>query len=305
MRVLNDRDEKSSETAPELGFLAVAAHSIYTALGILTMVLGPLPMLVAQFRLTEPWPKVAALLGAVIALTVLQVPMIVVLVMFVLGLFAADAAAREMPIGKLLVASVALSIALGLVAFFVSAQLSRVGLSEYWTQVTQRVADHVETVQKAVPSSQAADPVVMREAILQGLPWFLVSAMLLSLWLSIGTAAHIGVFPETHAYSGPNLRKFRFPTWLSLGFLALLVADISGLTAGQHWVGGVFILLGSLMFIQGTLLLSEILARRLVRPRARTLVYSVAVVAGFYAVMGMGVITPWFMRKKNRLEEVI
>ena len=87
--------------------------------------------------------------------------------------------------------------------------------------------------------------------------------------------------------------------------MLLFIGAFFGSQQVQHIFGGAFRLAGAVMFIQGCVSLSQLLARRMVQARSRTLIYSVAILLGFYVLMGMGVISPWLFRKKEKLEEVL
>jgi hypothetical protein len=145
----------------------------------------------------------------------------------------------------------------------------------------------------------------MRAIFLYEGPFLYLSGVILSLWLSVGIAAHLGWMAPGHRYSGEGLRQVRLPAWVSVGFLALFVAAFFGPTRTEHLFGGIFRLAGSIMFVHGSICLSELLSRRVLRPRVRTLIYSLAIILGFYALMGLGVMSPWILRRKQRLEEVI
>jgi hypothetical protein len=59
------------------------------------------------------------------------------------------------------------------------------------------------------------------------------------------------------------------------------------------------------MFIQGSVCLALFLEQRRVRRGVRTLIYSMATVLGFYALVGMGIMSPWILRRKNRVSPQI
>src|SRR5947209_3670304 len=88
MRVVNDR--QSTDQPQEQGFLTIALFASLSAFSIASVVFGPLPMILAHARLQDPWAKASAVLGAIAALTLLDVPLPLVLFVFILGLFVAD-----------------------------------------------------------------------------------------------------------------------------------------------------------------------------------------------------------------------
>ena len=304
MRVLNDRDEKAE--SQELGFFSIASHSFMCALGIFTAFFSPLPMIAAHFKLSDPWPKVVALAGAVLALGFLQLPLMMVMVLFIFGLFVSDAVWREMGFGKLLLASAVVALAAGVGTFVVSAEVNQVGLLSHWTDLIDKGVASLESAQKTLQMNSAIDWKMLKNELLFEGPFLYLAAMLFSLWVSIGVAAHLGWIPEGHTYSAARLRQIRFPGWISVLFGVAFVANVFIADARVHHVSsGVVHIVGVLMFMQGCMSLSELMFRKTARSRVRTFVYSLAVLIGFYAVVGIGVISPWALRKKRIMEEVI
>src|SRR5580693_7719165 len=118
MRVLNDREEQTEPS--ELGFFSIASYALLTAVGIATVIFGPLPMIVGHMRLSDPWPKVAALLGALIALTFLEVPAPLVVMTFIFGLFVADGVWKETAFWKLVRDAALLALGMGFLAALIA-----------------------------------------------------------------------------------------------------------------------------------------------------------------------------------------
>lgn len=304
MRVVNDREEKSAPT--ELGVLPVVAHSMLCAMGIATLLLAPLPMIVAGLRLAEPWTKVVGVFGAFVAVTFLNVPPAFAIISFILSMFIADAVCREMEFWQLLRQAGTLALVVGLATLVASAQLEGTTPLAYWTALVERgvgQARDAALVDKAFPWAQ------FQAAFFYEGPFLYLTGVFISLWLSIGLASHMGWLEENAQYSGKVLRGLRLPLWVSIGFLILFVAVTFPITPGNYLLGGAYRIAGVLMFIQGCVCVAELMERRMVRPRVRTLIFSVAILVGFYAVMGMGVMAPWIFRKKisfnKRLEEAI
>jgi hypothetical protein len=299
VRVLNDRDEKSAPT--ELGFFAIAAYSLFSSLGIATIFLAPLPMIAAHERLPEPWPKVTALLGALLALTYIQVPVTVVVATFVFALFVADTAKRSPSVWKLLGAGVSLAVFLGAVGFLVSVQMSGLKPWEFWSNFWE---SGIAQLQKNLPAEgqKSIDWTLLRSFVLHESPFVFVAGSVLSLWVSVGLAAHLGWIPVENKLSGPNLRAITLPLWLSILFLGLFIAGLfippnSG--GVEHLVNGCLFLVGALMFIQGCIWLSNLMSKRLVAGGTKTFIYSLAIILGFYALLGVGVVSPWLFRRKE------
>jgi hypothetical protein len=66
------------------------------------------------------------------------------------------------------------------------------------------------------------------------------------------------------------------------------------------YIAGFVQLVGCLFFIHGTVCLSDILGRRGIPKGARTWVYVLSVLFGFYALLALGVISPWYFRVAGR-----
>lgn len=293
MRVVNDKNE-SAETS-EVGFSALLTHILLTGLGVATVLLGPLPMILSHLKLNEPWPKVAAVGGALIALLVLEVPMPAVLVAFVFGLFIADNIVKEIPFWKLLSQAVLISALLGAGALFFSASIERSEVLVYWGTFVDGI---ITQVKESVQSEQSVEWSVIRGLLFYEGPFLYLSFAVISFWLSVGLAAHLGWFKEKHAFSAGSLRNLKLPVWVSFIFVGLFISTFLE-TRGAHFLlGGSFRLVGSLMFIQGCICLSRFLELRGIRSGlVRTLTYLFAILFGFYAVIGMGVVSPWFFKR--------
>lgn len=302
MRVINDKQEKTEPS--ELGFFTIAAYAILSAFGIATVILGPLPMILSHARLTDPWPKVTALLGAVIALTFLEVPLPLVVLTFILGLFMADRVWHESSFGSILRDTLLLATLVGLGGLFLMARLDKVSVPAFW----QGQVDAVITQLKAsIRTDGDYRWDVVRGMLLYEGPFFYLSGVLLSLWISVGFSAHLGWLVSPHRYSSESLRGIRLPAWASLVFGILFVGSFIGHGDVTRLVGGLFRIACCIMFMQGTICLSDIMARKGIRPRARTVVYGLAIVLAFYVMVGVGVLSPWFFKRtffRQRLEEV-
>jgi hypothetical protein len=299
VRVINDRDEKSAQS--ELGFFAIAAHALFTSLGIATVVLAPLPMIAAHERLPEPWPKVTALFGALLALAYIQVPVHAVVTGFIFGLFVSDSVKRLVPLWPLLSWCMLVAAVLGLSSVAFASYSSGLKPLDFWTGYW---SEALIQLKKSVPpeSIQTIDWPALQTFFVHESPFVYVSWSMLSAWLSVGIAAHLGWLPPEHKLSGASLRALRLPRWLSIVFVvifgAALISD-SSLGNLDFLFLGLFFILGTLMFIQGCISLSDILSRRVVSPAVKTFLYSIAIIPGFPALMGVGVMSPWFFRRKE------
>lgn len=304
MRVLNDKEEKSEPS--ELGFFSMIAHSLFSAVGISTLLFAPLPMIVAGSRLEEPWAKISAVAGAALAILVFDVSPALVILAFIFGLFVADGVAREQSIWKLVRNSGALAGAAGVTLVLVGSLWARTSLSAQWASLIDVV---IARLREAVSTQATVKWDELRIALLYEGPFLYLAIAIASLWLSIGIASHLGRLDSNRSYSGSALRLAQLPMWVSIVFVGLFcAASLLGVSPSQHVVGGLYRIAATLMFIQGCICLSNMMARRSARPRVRTLVFSLAVVLGFYAVVGMGVMGPWLLRKQRTqesLEEVV
>jgi hypothetical protein len=303
MRVINDRDEKAEST--QVDIFAVMAHGLFCAVGFAAQILGPLPVIGSYAKLSEPWPKVAALLGAVLALTLFQRPPMVVFILFGFSLFVADSLWRGVPVLRLVLTSMIVAAALGVASLFLFAGLQRLGVPAFYTQIVDSLYEQAVLVSKALSVNQADDGEMLRNYFRFQGPFAYLSMAVLSLWMSVGVATHFGWIPKGHAYSSEKLREFRMPTWFSVMFGALFVAELLLGNRVPYLLDGVFIITTAILFIPGTITISDILHRRKVPSGQRTMLYCFAVVLGFYFVLLMGAVAPWIRRRPiNQLEGV-
>jgi hypothetical protein len=302
MRVLNDREPKTETT--QLDFFAVVAHSLFCAIGITTVVFGPLALLFSYSRLSEPWPKVSALAGAVLALFLFQASPVAVVIVFAFSLFVADSAWRGMAFPRMLMGSVALALLLAAGSLAVSAELQHSTVPAFWYTLVDNIVTQIESARKAFSIDQGSDLEAMKNFLRYEGPFLYLSGMVTSFWLSLGMAAHFGWFPKEHRFCANGLRKIRYPAWISFAFLAVLLLDLFGGERIPFYLDGFFSLFGSFMFIQGTIFLSQILELKGVPSYQRTVLYGLAVFLGFYFVLLVGAAAPWLRRRNKTLEGV-
>jgi len=304
MRVLNDKKAAAGNNKPpDTDLLAVLAFGILGAAGIATILLGPLPMLLSHLRLKEPWPKVAAVLGAVLAIMFLpQVPLWAVVWCFVLGLVAADGATRGTTFWPLLFRVVGVSV-VGGAALILSQSLfaaPQVGIAKFWAGlIVAALSDVREIIEPNLAGLKWEDFVLMVE---RQSPFFYVSSSALAFWFSIGIGSHLGWFKKG-PYAAKRLRKLQFPRWISLACLTGILA--SRLLVNEPWawiLSGISHLFGVLMFIQGTVVVSRILERRQLSHWARSVIYSLLIAMGFYVTVGLGLISEWVKVPAGRKE---
>jgi hypothetical protein len=291
MRVVNDREEKSEPS--ELGILQVFSYALFCAAGISTVVFCPVPMILAHLRLSDAQAKLSGLLGAVIALTFLEIPMNIVVLTFIFGLFVADGVAKQRGFWKLLAAVGGLAVVSVLGMLAIQAFSEQTALLPYWRDLVHAAIDQL---QKGVQTSGALDWAQLENLLFYEGPFLFVSVGLLSFWFSVGLIAHLGGFAEGHAYHAENLRRQRLSGWVWLVFVAAFAATLTGPEWFQRVASGIVRISGALLFIQGCMTLSSVMHRRQVRSRVRTLVYSLSVVFAFYALVVVGLLSPWVGR---------
>lgn len=305
MRVVNDKQE-TTETKV-LDPLSLVTHSILTAFGVLSVVFSPLPMIVAAVRLPEPWSKVAAILGAILALLFFNVEPAVVVMTFVFGLFVADGVSRDVKFWPMLGQAGSVATLVSFVALLICAQWDGVTPLQFWLLLCD---GFMTQLQSAIKLQDPLQWDFLRSTLVHEGPFLLLSSVFLSFWLSLGLAAHLGLMKPGSPYSSEGLRQIRLPMWSSGIFLALFILVNILSEKGFHWLLGLYRVSASLMFIAGSVCISQVLARKGTSPRLRTVIYSSLMVLGFPIVVGVGVLGPWFLRKSavrlnERLEEVI
>jgi len=244
----------------------------------------------------------SALVGAVVALTFLEIPLNFVVLAFVFGIFVGDGVAREKKLWSFLAAVGALALVSGLGMLSAQAIGENVSLLPYWHQL---VHGAVGQVQASIQGTEIRNWGQVESLLLYQGPFLYIAVALISFWLSIGLVAHLGWFPEVHPLSGTQLRKLRLPRWTVFAFFILSLATMVGPDWLQRTASGFVFLVGTLLFIQGCLALSQLLMRRQVRPRVRTLLYSLSVVFGFNMLVAVGMISPWIARKLQRAADTI
>lgn len=308
MRLVNDKEEPIEVKSVDL--IALISQMFLVALGIATWVFSPMTMVLSHCRFTNPWSKVAGLGGAVLALLLLEVPPAQVVLGFVFGLFVADSLQRQVKPMQLLAQSLLVGLSVAVVALAWSSVTQNIPLGQFWAQWVSDVVEKLKTTQGF---EGAMNWVVVKDLLTFEGPFLYLSALLLATWVSIGAAAHFGwVTDGKSPYCATSLRDFRLPKWIGISFIVSFVATMLVKSQFQYLAGGIFRVLSGFMFIQGTICLSIVFSQRGVRRPVRTLVYSVAIVLGFYALVGMGILSPWILRKRreaspqvlsNQLEE--
>jgi hypothetical protein len=290
MNILNDTPQK--ETVPPLDPFRVITLALFAGAAMSTFLLAPMPLLLAGWRLPEPWPKVVALGGAAIALLVLEAPMPWVAVAFAMSLIFSDQVNREKPVWGALGLTVLVSMLVAVGVFFFQVKLAQASPEEFWRNFVHSL---VTEMQGFFDGKSGVDFALLEQTLYQQAPFLLAGATFISAWVSLGAAAHFGWLHPERGPSGRSLREsLRLPPWFaivaSFGFLASILFHL------PFYGAGVVRFMGCLLFMQGTLCLSDILSRRSVSRAGRTWVYALSVVFGFYALLALGVLSPWYFR---------
>jgi len=287
VRVVNDNQQRTE--APQVNFSEVLFWGMLSAIGFSSLLLAPLPVIVAHLRLTDPWSKVATLLGALVGLLYFELPLWTVVFEFAFSLLAADLIVREKKLWWVLglpVASTAATVGGALVLF--SAQKG-IPVLEFWRQLITAWSLQLKA---SVPSETPVQWDVITSLLTEQGLFLLVGFLFLSLWLSIGLLAHFNAFPPGHHMQGQELRKQIAPKWMSVGFISCFVLGVLNWPFGPLFLG-VFRVFSTVMFIFGTCAVSRVLSRRKLMGPVRSTVYLVSVMLGFYVVVGLGFVSPW------------
>lgn len=304
MRVLNDTPPpRSSPERPEP--LAVVAYTGLATLGFvgatsaLTVLFAPLPFLMAHLRLPEPWPKVAGLAGAVLAVLGWEIPVGLAVVFFVAAIAFGDGVREGRGFWAIALRSVALSLAAA--GLLLLAESHRMGMTPgaYWNGAVDRVL----TLYDGIPQMTGMiGKEAFRSLLLYEAPFLMGAGVLICLWVSLGLAAHLRWIPDDHPLSAGGLRGMARPAAVTAGFAALFVARLWLPEPWSHVAEGAVLMTSVALFIQGCLVVSGFMARRNVAPPARTLLWCGAVTVGSYALLGLGAISPWLPERNTELE---
>jgi hypothetical protein len=300
MRVVNDREDPIEVKSVDI--FALISQMFLVSVGVATWVFSPMVMIYSHSRFSNPWSKIASLGGAVLALLFLEVPVSQVVIGFVVGLFVADSVERQVKPFQMLSQSLALALAVALGCVVWGSLTQNKGISEFWMSW---VSSLMEKLQVGNPIGQAMNWTALKDLILFEGPFLYLSATLMSIWVALGSAAHFEWFKSSeNIYCSGRLKSLQLPRWLNIAFVVSFVSTLVGKPNEQYVLGGIFRVLSGFMFIQGSVCLAVLLQQRNVRKGIRTLIYIVATVLGFYALVGMGIMSPWILRR-NRISPQI
>lgn len=300
MRLVNDSEDNKNSLG-SVSFFAILFYALICALGFSSVFMSPFALILAHRRLPDFWPKVAGISGALLALLFLNVPMVVLVFAFVFSVFIADGVQRQIPLWRLLSLSGVLAFCLGLLGLvIVSGGLEVSLLVSNWGSFVEKVVAQAQ--QNGFIKSDVNWDELRRVLFYQG-PFYFISGALLLVWFSIGFAAHLRWQEDSDLYSSISLRKLKLPTWFSFVVLALWGLSLLNNNPFSQFVAGPTQLGFLALSIQGMVLLSLFLNQKNCKAWVRGLIYSLFIFLGFYALVGLGLMSPLILIRKKRLKE--
>lgn len=311
MRLLNDRIDPGAPGSPGNERPEIVDPSTVLALSLLAgfasigVAFAPAPVLLAQARLPEPWPKVVALAGAAFAMVLfgaIGVSPLLAIFTFAVSIVVADGVENERPIALTLGGSVLVVALLAVLGLW---QLGGgTGVEAVRTGVARFVETAIGAWAQAFPKSTEAERTEIAQAFRTEGPALLALVTAVIAWLSLGLAAHLRWTERSLRYSSEALRNLRVPMVLSFAFIVALVVAWR-VEGGPAAVGAVLAvrLLSIPLFVQGCTALSKLLHRRNVGARVRSVIYAVSIFFGFHALVAFGAAAPLvgraFYRRSN------
>lgn len=299
MRIINDNSDEGARSSEPVNLLSLPLYTFLCALGFSSIVMSPLAVILAHRRLPDYWPKVVSILGAVVALVFLDVPVPAVLLSFILGVFVADNVKRQVPVWGLLSRVALLAGVLGFLGLvFVDQTGEHLGVVTLWSNWINKA---VKQAQEGGLIVSPVDWTQIGQALFYQGPFYFLSGCLLSVWLSIGLGAHLKWQADEDPSSARNLRNLRLHWGWSLGAVILWVATfVLPSYSARMIAGGILNLVMMVLFIQGTVLLALFLEQKQWNQTVRTLAYTLFILIGFYALVGLGLMSPLILIKKKR-----
>ncbi|MFM8270320.1 MAG: DUF2232 domain-containing protein [Pseudomonadota bacterium] len=298
MRLVNDQDEKKPRV-DSVNLLSLPFYALLCGLGFSSVLMSPFAVILVHRRFPDYWPKVVSIGGALVALLLLEVPLPVVLLSFVLAVFVADSIQRQVPVWTLIFRTVFLSSVLGLIGLGVVGQsMGTSNLVSIWTQFVERVGQQAQQSGLLVPGWDL--PTLRNLLFYQG-PFYFLSGCLLSVWFSVGLAAHLKWQSDNDVYSSSNLRTLKLPWSMSLGVLIIWSLNAFNNNSSQYWIAGLLHLFFVVLSIQGITVVSVFMAQKNWKSGVRAFVYVGFILVGFYALVGLGLMSPIVFNKKKGL----
>lgn len=300
MRVVNDQKDKNPK-GDSVSLLSLPFYALLCGLGFSSLLMSPFAVILVHRRLPDYWPKVVSISGALIALLLLEVPLPVVLLSFVLAVFVADSIQRQVPVWTLMVRTAALTSILGVIGLAVASQSTDLTqLSSIWSLFVDKVIQQVQLNNLLMPGWDLA---MVRNLLFYQGPFYFVSGCLLSAWFSIGLAAHLKWQPEKDAYSSQSLRTLNLPWAMSLLVLVIWGANAFNRTPSASVIAGLLHTFFVVFSMQGTIVLSRFMSLKGWKGGFRVFAYLGFWIVGFYALVGLGLMSPLvFIKKKSLME---
>ncbi|MEZ4750760.1 MAG: DUF2232 domain-containing protein [Bdellovibrionota bacterium] len=302
MRVLNDNQTPKEREKTPLDFMTVLIHTVYAALSFgcagsaFTVFLVPLPMIANHLRLDEPWPKITAIFGAVVALLFFGMPPEVVSLIFVLGLVVGEGVKTRQTFWKLALRALAICVFVLFAATAWNAQLRGLNVPQYWNSLVERLLSGYAEMEVL---KDMVNPKLLHDTLLYEGPFLLLAGILLCIWISVGFAAHLGWFPEKHPLHATQLRKLRLPVWVPVVFAVLFAARFVPEAPLKFYLEGMFMAWSSVILVQGCVYLSALLVRKRLGRGLKLFIYAFSLTFGSYALVALGVFGNWFLNKTN------
>ena len=254
-------------------------------------------MILAHVRLPDYWPKVACIAGAVLALLLLEVSLPAVLVSFVVGTYIADRVMSGANFWTLAGQVALLSMVLGILALVSVSPSTPGGLPVVWASW---VDSSIAQLQESGLAGADWNWATTRDTVYYQGPFLFVGAVLVSLWISVGLAAHLNWFAPGHAYAAPGLRKISLPVFFAPLFVGLFTASFLLKGPVSNLTGGAYCLVSVLLFIQGSITLSHLLQTKGYSRGIRGFIYAALTIFGFYALVALGLMGPWILNRRAR-----
>lgn len=302
MRIINDPKLKPQSKEP-FNLALIPFYTLFCAVGFSTFIFSPLALILVHRRLPEFWPKVVGLSGAIVALLLFDAPVASVLISFILGLFVADGIQRQVPVWKVLVQASFLIGALGLFGLLAYTAVSN--QPNPWLVWSGLIESILEQAQKSPFASGEWDWQATKGLLLYQGPFYFISGNLLSIFLSIGLSAHLQWQPDSDLYSAKSLRKLKLPPLFGPLVIFLWAGSFLLPVPAKFVVNGVVNCGLVFLSFQGFLVLSGLMEPKKWPKGVRTAIYIGFILVGFYALVGLGLISSGILTKRKGQSEVL
>lgn len=267
-----------------IGFIVCTA---LTAVLTSVVVGTPFAVLFCHRFLSSSSSRLASILGVASSGMLFGIPAPVLIVVLVVSLVMVDATVAQSPLSSLFLRVSLASVLSAAGILTVLAYSKGATLAGYWFAESEAISLWVG---QYVEASVIAPPALLM-ALRYQLPFALVSTTLLSIWFAVGLAAHFSWFGEGHSLSAPELRTKTFGWWILCGLIVVMVLRF--LMRHDAWgliFGGLENIFLVLLFCQGCIAFSVLLAKRNITHRCRTFWFLVFSSVGFYVAVAMGIV---------------